>query len=69
MTPDEEFLKLARECEAEDYGRTVLFGKHEFITLCREVERRALEMAAREVQEVYGVLGGKLVRAMIKEKE
>ena len=83
MTPDEEFLKLARDSgfEArEDNDFKVFAGDFRFdsdqlIAYSREIERRALERAAlyfesRSDHEWDGETIGGLIRAiMIKESE
>ena len=49
---DEEFLKLAQECNCDSYNGLTVFNKNDFLTLCREVERRALGGVATIPKEI-----------------
>jgi len=79
---DEEFLKLARELgtmspEHEDekfivFSGAIIFpNRITFLSLCREIERKALERAAEKCAEIDGGENefSRAIRAMIKEKE
>ena len=81
MTPDEEFLKLAQDMGGDIEPGVVLrdenfvsFSEDNFLTYSREIERRALERAAKEIEPfdaepISFKSAARLIRAMIKEKE